>query len=164
METTTTSLFPVVEAFKLQTRLFRNVTKDISEEHARAHFGGSPNHIAWITGHLVSTRYALGAMLGLSDREPYPELFGNGRGIQANITYPSMEQLTADWGVFADKITDRLESLTEEELQADPPIQTPIGDRTLRGFITFICHHEAYHIGQIGIARRHFGYDPMSYS
>ena len=148
----------------MQTRLFRNVTNDITDEHAKAHFGGSPNHIAWITGHLVSTRYTLSTVLGLIDREPYPELFESGKVIQDDMDYPSMDKLTAGWEDFGEKIIDRLESLTEDELQADPPIQTPIADNTLRGFITFICHHEAYHIGQLSILKRHFGYEPLSYS
>lgn len=164
METATTTLQPVIEAFKMQTRLFLNVTSDITEEHAKAHFAGSPNHIAWITGHLVSTRYTLSTVLGLTDREPYPELFETGKGIQDDMDYPSIDNLIAGWEDFSEKIIDRLESLTEDELQADPPIQTPIGDNTLRGFITFICHHEAYHIGQLSILKRHFGYEPLSYS
>ena len=164
METATTTLQPVIETFKLQTRLFLNVTRDITEEHAKAHFGGSPNNIAWITGHLVATRYMLSTVLGLTDREPYPELFEKGKGIQDDVTYPSMDKLTAGWEDFAEKIIDRLESLTEDELQADPPIQTPIGDNTLRGFITFIWHHEAYHIGQVSILKRYFRYERMSYA
>lgn len=164
METTITSLQPAIEAFKLQTRLFRNVTKDITEDHASGLFGGSPNHISWITGHIVSTRYMLGNVLGLSDREPFPELFERGQGIKEDAKYPSIEKLTAGWEEFADKIIARLESLNEDELLADPPVQTPIAEYNLRGFITFICHHEAYHIGQLSLARRHFGYEPMSYA
>ncbi len=163
METATTTLQPVIEAFKMQTRLFRNVIQDITEEHAKAHFGGSPNHIAWITGHIVANRYILGALLGLPDKGPYPELFESGKGIQHEIDYPSLEKLTEHWETFGEKIIDKMESLTEDELQAEPPIETPIGDKTLRGFITFLCHHEAYHIGQLSLARRHFGYEPMSY-
>jgi uncharacterized damage-inducible protein DinB len=164
METITTSLQPLIEAFKLQTRLFRNVTKDITDEHAKSNFGGSPNNIAWITGHLVSTRYMLGTVLGITDREPFPELFERGKGIQEDAQYPSMEDLTASWDSFAEKIISRLENMSEDDLQAEAPVQTPISENTLRGFITFLCHHEAYHIGQLSLARRHFGYEPMSYA
>lgn len=164
MEATITTLQPVIEAIKLQTRLFNNVTKDITEEHARAHVAGSPNHISWITGHLVSTRYMLGSVLGLTDKEPFPALFERGQGIQDDAAYPSMKQLTAGWDELAEKIMERLESLNEDDLNADPPIQTPVAENTLRGFITFICHHEAYHIGQLSLIRRIFGYEPMSYA
>lgn len=163
MDIITTSLQPVIEAINLQTRLFKNVIKDISEEHASDHFAGSPNHFSWITGHIVSTRYSLGAVLGLTDMEPYPELFEKGQGIKES-PYPTIEQLTAGWVDFAEKLISRLQELTEDELQADPPVHTPIKENTLRGFITFLCHHEAYHIGQLSLARRIFGYEPMSYS
>ena len=103
METATTTLQPVIEAFKLQTRLFRNVTKDITEEHVKADFAGSPNHIAWITGHLVSSRYMLGSVLGLTEREPFPGLFESQKGIQHDIDYPSMDELTAGWEEFSRK-------------------------------------------------------------
>jgi uncharacterized damage-inducible protein DinB len=164
METQTTTLQPVIEAFRLQTRLFRNVIKDISDDHARAQFAGSPNHIAWITGHIVSTRYMLSSILGLADREPYPELFERGKGILDDADYPAIDKLGEGWEAFAEKLLSRLEGLSEDELMAEPPIQTPIAEYTLRGFITFICHHEAYHIGQLSLARRHFGYEPMSYA
>ena len=163
MEIIATSLQPLIEAFKLQTRLFRNVTKDISDEHARANVGGSPNNIAWITGHLFSTRYMLGTVLGITDREPFPDFFERGKGIQEGIEYPSMASLTNGWEEFAEKIISRIESISEDELQAEAPVQTPISENTLRGFITFLCHHEAYHIGQLSMARRHFGYEAMSY-
>ncbi len=164
METIATSLQPLIEAFKLQTRLFLNVTKDISDEHAVTGIGGSSNHIAWITGHLFSTRFMLGTVLGITDREPFPDLFERGKGIQEGATYPSMKELTNGWNEFAEKIISRLASMSEDELQAETPVQTAIAENTLRGFITFLCHHEAYHIGQISIVRRYFGYEAMSYS
>ncbi len=164
MKMETTSLKAAIEAFRLQTRLFLNVIADIDDEDAAASFGGSPNHISWIAGHIVSTRYMLGTVLGLTDREPFPELFERGKGVQENAAYPSLADIGAGWKDFAVRIIERLESLTEEDLSTDPPIQTPVSDHTLRGFITFIAHHEAYHIGQLSLARRHFGYEPMSYA
>lgn len=163
METTTTSLQPLLESFKLQTRLFLNVTKDISEEHARGLVGSSPNTIAWITGHLFSTRYMLGTVLGITDREPFPDLFERGKGIQEGVDYPSLPELSKGWNEYAEKIIAHLEGMSEDELQAEAPVQTPISENTLRGFITFLCHHEAYHIGQLSLARRYFGYEAMSY-
>lgn len=43
------------------------------------------------------------------------------------------------------------ESVSEADLQADPPIQTPVSYYSLRGFLTFICHHEAYPIRQLSL-------------
>jgi hypothetical protein len=160
-----TSLRPAIEIFRLHTSLFRNVTGDINEEHAQASMGGSPNHIAWITGHIVSNRYMLATILGLTAREPFAELFESGKGIQEDGRYPSMKSLADGWDALAEKVIAKLESLTEDDLEGDPPIATPVAsDNTLRGFITFLAHHEAYHIGQLSLARRFFGYEPMEYS
>jgi uncharacterized damage-inducible protein DinB len=162
MFTVTTTLLPVIEQFRLQTQLLLNVSGDISEEHAKAHLAGSPNHIVWIIGHVVSMRYLLGSVLGMTDKEPYPELFEGGKGIQ-EISYPSIAQLTTTWEEQSAKLIARLESLTEDDLQVEPPFRTPVKDKTLRGFIAFLAHHEAYHLGQLGLARRYFGYQPMRY-
>jgi hypothetical protein len=164
MEFQNQSLQAIIQAFHLQTRLYRNVTKDISDENATQAIGGSSNHIAWITGHLFSTRYMLGAVLGITDREPFPELFERGKGIQEGLQYPSMANLTNGWEEFAEKIITCLAGMTEDDLQAEAPVKTPVSENTLRGFITFLCHHEAYHIGQLSIARRYFGYEAMSYA
>jgi hypothetical protein len=165
-----TSLRPAIEIFRLHTRLFRNVTRDINDEHAQTPIGGtpmggSPNHIAWITGHIVSNRYMLATILGLTAREPFAELFESGKGIQEDARYPSMKSLADGWDALAEKVIAKLESLTEDDLEADPPIATPVvSDNTLRGFITFLAHHEAYHIGQLSLARRFFGYEAMEYA
>jgi uncharacterized damage-inducible protein DinB len=76
-----------------------------------------------------------------------------------------MKSLADGWDALAEKVIAKLESLTEDDLEGDPPIATPVAsDNTLRGFITFLAHHEAYHIGQLSLARRFFGYEPMEYS
>jgi hypothetical protein len=160
-----TTLHPAIETLRLHTRLFHNVIKEVTEEHARTPIGGSPNHITWITGHIVSNRYMLATILGLAVREPFAELFERGKGIQEDGIYPPLKSLADGWDGLSEKIVAKLESLTEDDLLADPPIRTPVAsDQTLRGFITFIAHHEAYHIGQLSLARRHYGYEPMEYT
>lgn len=160
-----TTLHAAIEILRLHTRLFHNVIRDVGEEHAQTPISGSPNHIAWITGHIVSNRYMIATILGLTLQEPFAELFERGKSIQDDLTYPSMKSLADGWDALSEKVIAKLESLTEDDLLADPPISTPIAsDQTLRGFITFIAHHEAYHIGQLSLARRFFGYEPMEYS
>ncbi|NRB53480.1 MAG: DinB family protein [Saprospiraceae bacterium] len=165
METQSTTLASVIDQFHLQTRLFENVVKGFREEHLHERLDGITNHVAWITGHLVSGRYLAAFVLGVPAREPYPELFAKGKGLDENIRYPSLEELTKDWPTISEKLLARLENLTEIELNSEAPVPSPMTPRnqTLRGFITFISHHEAYHIGQLGILRRYFDLEAMSY-
>ncbi len=166
MPTTQTIISPLVQMFRLQTTLFRNATKDITPAHAHHRFMEITNHMAWITGHIVSTRFALGTVLGLPLREPFPQLFARGKGLDENITYPSFEELTKDWSVISEPLIDRLENLKDWELEAEAPVPSPMSQYNggLIGFITFIAHHEAYHIGQLGLARRFFNYEAIAYN
>lgn len=152
-----------MDQLNLQTRLFKNVISGIDEEAAHKKIEGSPNHAAWIAGHLVSSRYILVNMIGMTDKEPHPELFANRKGIQADVKYPSMDELTKGWDEIGKKLTARLSEMTEEELSNPTPFQIPTGNNTLQGLAAFISHHEAYTIGQLSIFRRFLGLSAMSY-
>jgi hypothetical protein len=156
------SIKHLINQFDLQTRLFNNVTKDIKDSDSTKRMNGNTNHIAWLTGHLVSSRYNLGAALGITDKEPYPALFENRKGMDKNAKYPSMQDLTKDWDPITKKISAKLNSLTEDVLNTKMPSPVPTGE-TLGDLIAFLMHHEAYTIGQLGIYRRFHGQEAMSY-
>lgn len=165
MERQETTLASVIDQFHLHTRLFEQVVKDLRAEHLDVRLNGITNHVAWITGHLVSGRYLAAYVLGVPAREPFPELFAKGKGLDESITYPSLPDLTKDWPDISQKLLTRLASLTERELGAEAPVPSPMTpyNQSLRGFLTFIAHHEAYHIGQLGIMRRFFDLEAMRY-
>ena len=148
---------------KLQTKLFKNVCADFSEEYAQKTLSKDTAHIAWIAGHLVSSRYALAGLFGADVKEPFPDVFGQGKGMDQSLSYPSMADLLKDWNSVSEKLSERLESLSDDELSASAPYQFPIEDSTMLGLLVFFVHHEAYHIGQIGIARKFFGFDALAY-
>jgi hypothetical protein len=159
----TNSIGPIVDQLNLQTRLLQNVISGINDEAAHKRLEGSPNHAAWITGHLVSSRYDLGNMIGINDKEPFPELLGNRKAIQPDLKYPSMSELTKGWDEIGKKLTKRLSEMTDEELSKPTPFPIPTGNNTILGLAAFISHHEAYSIGQLSIFRRFLGLSAMSY-
>jgi len=61
-------------------------------------------------------------------------------------------------------ILERIAELLEGMLQGQSEQQLPTDDRTLLGAISFLLHHESYHIGQMGLLRRLLGYPSMSYT
>lgn len=159
----TSTMKPLISQFHLQTRLFKNVTDSIIDAEAQTRLNGNTNHIAWLTGHIVSTRFVMANVLGVPVKEPFPELFENGKGMDPEVEYPSMNDLLKDWEGISGKILPVLEGLTDEALEQKGPFPVPTGD-TVGDFVTFLMHHEAYTIGQIGIARRFFGREAMKYS
>ncbi len=159
----TNSIAPIVDQLNLQTRLFKNVISGINDEAAHKKLDGSPNHAAWIAGHLVSSRYILVNVIGITDKEPFPELFANRKSIQPDVEYPSMDELTKGWDNIAKKLTARLSEMTDEDLSKPSPFPIPTGNNTIQGIAAFISHHEAYTIGQLSIFRRFLGLSAMSY-
>lgn len=149
--------------FNLQTRLFSNVTAGVPDANSVKTLNENTNHIAWLTGHIVSTRFMMAAVLGITAQEPFPALFANSKGRDAAAVYPPMNELTRDWNSISEKIAAALEALPAEALQTKMPQPVPTGD-TLGDFLGFLMHHEAYSIGQLGIARRFFGLEAMTYN
>jgi hypothetical protein len=121
------------------------------------------NHAAWLAGHLVSTRYMLANVSGLQLAEPNPELFGNGKGLEVTATYPGLASVASQWEEISHKLTQHLKGLNSKSLTQKAPFPTPAGE-TLADFVTFLVHHEAYHLGQLGILRRYFGKEAMKYN
>lgn len=156
------SIHHLVNQFDLQTRLFNNVTDGVSDAQSHQAMSDNTNHLAWLVGHTVSTRYMLANGLGIQDQEPYPDLFSDRRGIDRAATYPGMADLTRTWNDLSAKISGALRNLPEEALASPIPEPVPTGG-TLADLIAFICHHEAYTIGQMGIVRKYHGLPAMKY-
>lgn len=100
----TNTIQHLLDLFDLQTRLFNNVVQGISDTLSISRISEHNNHVAWLTGHTVSTRYMLANALGMQLNEPFPDLFANGKGLQQDVTYPSMDALTANWSEISDTL------------------------------------------------------------
>src|SRR5207248_1054268 len=148
METQTLShvsiLTPVIEQFRLHTRLFNNVLEGVSNLDGPKRFSQRTNPVTWIVGHIVSSRFMAANMIGITDKEPFPQFFANGKGHQNDLNYPNIEELRNAWEPISEKFINKLNELSEEELNAPSPAEFPIGDQTVRGALAFFSDHEAY--------------------
>lgn len=161
--TTTTSISVLLKQYDLQTRLYKNVLNDVEEPKSNQRVSETMNHIKWVAGHLLSARMNLLKIAGREPDEHYDQLFGHGNGIDPNADYPVIEEILEKWDSTSILVRTVLAQLPEEALDGEMT-QTPIGDSSLRGFLAFMMHHEAYHIGQLGILRKYIGLDAMIYS
>jgi hypothetical protein len=164
--TTQSNVSPITDLigqFRLQERLFNNVTAEISDTHSLQRMNQNTNHMAWLIGHVVSTRYMILNVIGGNAGEPFPDLFAQGKGLQENAAYPTVKELTKDWNSVSQLMEEKLNSLSETELNANAPFPTPCGT-SIKNFISFCAHHEAYTLGQLGLYRRFHGYTAMKYN
>lgn len=148
--------------FEMQTRLFSNALENLGTDQTTRPTN-STNHLAWLAGHLVSTRYMLLGLLGGTADEPHPELYAQGKAIDESLPYPTLEQSIADWNEVTPSFMEALSNVNEETLSAKAPFPVPLGEK-IGEVVAFFAHHEAYHIGQMGILRKYFGKEAMKYN
>jgi uncharacterized damage-inducible protein DinB len=152
----------VISQFEIHNILFGNVLEGTEENNAHS-LNEFTNHISWIAGHLVSSRYMIANLLGLQLEEPYVGLFEHGKGIDRKAEYPTISKQINAWNEITPQLIEKLKSTPDETLDNKGPFKVPTGE-TIGQIINFFAHHEAYHLGQLGILRKYFGKEAMKYN
>ncbi|MDH3524891.1 MAG: DinB family protein [Acidobacteriota bacterium] len=155
-------ILPAATLFRFNSGMLSLGLSDLGQEHAvRRLKDGEGSSIAFLVGHVTSSRYGLLKSLGAADGNPYAELYGSRVGARDGSAYPPIGELKAGWDEAAETLHAALDAVTDEEALAPDAAGFPIPDQTLRGRLTFVAWHESYHIGQIGILRTEMGYPSM---
>jgi hypothetical protein len=157
----------LIGLYDYHTKLFLNALADISDKDAQDRLGTKANHIAWIAGSLVYQRQVLANILNIDVKQTSEHLFKadkdeGHKGIQDNVTYPSLSEYKQDWNKISPALKEALVNISEEQLSAPDPFGMP-GDYTFFDTLTFCMDRESYCIGQIGLYRRLLGYDAMKW-
>jgi uncharacterized damage-inducible protein DinB len=122
------------------------------------------NHIAFLALHLLDARtYAANLMSGPPVRHELAEMLESATGIDDIAVFPALEQVTREWGEVCDAFERRLKEQDESSLSAESGRTYPNGRSDLLGVLSFLMHHESYHIGQVNLLRRHAGLKPVSF-
>lgn len=154
--------------FDLHHRLYNNVLTDFTDEETnqRLHGDKNMNHVKYLSGHLLNSQYGLGIIAGISPEIKWNDLFAVMGQSEAkdDIVYPDIEEIKREWNGMHEEIRKGLEKLTPKVLTTKPPAPFDQVADSIGELWAFINHHQAYHIGQIGILRKGFGKEPMSYS
>ncbi len=168
-ETTPASTFaplalPIAQVFDLGSRMVRVSLGDLTNEAAlrRPHPEGSS--ISFLTGHLIAGRHTALDMIGEPslEAERWRQQFGGGLSATDGEGYPPIEELLVAWNELTPTFRKALGTLSEDRLLTPIPQHPfPTTEDTLRGVLTFLAFHEAYHVGQIGFLRTFLGYPPV---
>ena len=155
------SIWTVAEQFRITTNLFIKAMSGIDAEVAMRRPGPVSNPLLWLAGHVTQFRSRLLTLVGVPRDFPWEEIFDTGATVGPREIYPSPEELVAMWEEFSELLMDRLETLTEDDLNAPPSARVPTTDASLRGAIGYFSLHEAYHVGQMGYVRKWLGRSPI---
>lgn len=158
--------------YDLHNLLFNNVIVGISDEESNKSILEPMNNVKWLAGHLLWAQRNLARMAGADVVIPW-----TGHFLQKNAAtpeeinapkgeFPTLDQIKDKWNGVNLPIRAGLENLSEETLNEVINTNHPIlpFDDTLAGLWSFINHHQAYTIGQIGVLRRGMGKEPMRYN
>ncbi len=152
----------LIVLYDMHTTYFANVIADISDKDSHNRLNTKANHIAWLTGSLVEQRYEIATRLGSDNKQAAHELFKDNKGIQDNITYPSLSEFKKDWETISPVLRNALVNISSEKLDESFEMM-PGMKMTYYDLITFIIYREANMIGQIALWRRLLGYEAMKY-
>lgn len=149
----------ITAQFDLHNRLFNNVLAGISDSDAGTQAHSSANHIQFLAGHLVYTRLMMKDLAGIAADDRFAQFDKN---MDPALAYLPLSEIVAKWNEMAPKLSEALKHLPAEALSGPGPFPSPMG-ASLEDCLGFLMHHEAYHLGQLGILRKMAGQDAMGY-
>jgi hypothetical protein len=150
--------------FNLNTRLFNNTLAGATEELSEQRVSGHSNSFKWVATHTVWARYNMLMFLNKPVQNPYQGLFEKFKPYDSADKYPTLEEIKNEWQKSSELLKEALGSITEEQLAADSPLKSPIGDFTNAGTLAFLAQHESYDIGQLGFLKKYLTKEAMAYN
>jgi len=150
--------------FNLNSRLFLNALAGVTEEQAKERISDHNNPLNWLAVHTVWARYNIAALMGKPGNNPYNGLFEGFKPFDPNYKYATLAEAKAEWQKATDLLKEAIAAVTDEQLAADAPFKNPTGDSSISGTIAFLAQHESYDIGQIGLLKKYFTKEAMSYN
>jgi len=151
MQIQTSASTAYTDLLSMQAQIFNNAFDGITDKDTLKRPNDQVNHINWLLGHLATCRFMLLNLIGGNDSDPYFNIYF--KGINTSIKYPALKEIKANWNKASKLLIERIESLSEEEM--DTEISGKGGKP--KDFISFFIYHEAYHLGQVGYARKYLG-------
>ncbi len=155
----------IIPAYRMHSQSFKNALEGISEKAALERIDNKTNHVVWMTGNLVNCRYWIGSLLGIADKDPCEDLFAEGRSLDENLSYPTLEELKKNFAVISPTVYQKLLSATDEQLDKafSFGMNIPFVPENVLNLIGMCIGREDYLLGQIGLMRKLLGLKGISY-
>lgn len=155
----------VIPAYRMHTQTFNNALHGISEADAWKRIENRTNHILWMTGNLVNTRYWLADVLGIGEKDPNEDLFKDAKALDEKLKYPSLESLKIEWHKISRIVFQKIIGMSPSELKQPYSFGMNVSfvEENKLNMAGMCIDRESYLFGQIGLMRRILGYPGMSY-
>ena len=123
------------------------------------------NHALWFAGHIgLVDDFLVSAIAAEKPQQPegYKEKFGMGsRPTSRPADYPAAETVLAFWRERREALLKVLAGLSEDDLARPKPVGLPELFTDVASMFELATRHEAMHAGQVTVARRALGHEPL---
>ena len=140
--------------FRTSHALMHKALEGLTPEQAMERRGDA-NPILWVAAHIVAVRASFTKGLGGSVDVPWGKQFPRGGSVADVSEWPALADVRAKWDEVHAAFMAQLETLTSAQGAAETPV--PGLDGTVLGVVSLAAIHDAYHVGQLGAARRAYG-------
>lgn len=158
------SLMPLAAVVELNTHLVLNCLEGMDDHTATRRLDDHTNNVALIAAHLVDARHFVARHLGAHLGSPFGGDFDEVQSIEDVEAFPTLGAIREAWDRASQALLDRLNSVGPEDLPDMAPVPSPSSDGTFLGWLWFMVDHEAYHVGQLALLRKHFGLPAMRWT
>lgn len=152
---------PVLGILELNAALFRRALEGVDQASGERRPNDHTNSLAFIACHALDARFYLMKLAGHERTNPWQTLFDAATDISSMTEFPPLYEVLAEWDELHEATLACLAEMTLAELDAESEARFPTEDRSILGAIAFLAFHEAYHVGQMGLVRKYFGFDPV---
>jgi uncharacterized damage-inducible protein DinB len=150
-------LSALVEIFNLNTRLFRELTDNLSDEQARERPSNETYSIVFLACHLVEARDCLARLVGIEKTRSLAEVLQSVTTVVELNNEPPLDQVKEAWEEVTALLWERIPCLSSDSLDQESSDRFPLDNSSVFGGLVFLLHHESYHIGQLAFLRRYLG-------
>ncbi|HET6862073.1 MAG TPA: DinB family protein [Pyrinomonadaceae bacterium] len=144
--------------YKTNTDIVGKTISEVSDERWFDKPGDDSNHLMWVVGHLVWSRWNVLKLLGQEWDIPAARLFERGATVANQDEYPTVEAMKTAWAGVSGKLAATLADASDETLSKSAPKGPPTFDGKLSGVVAFLAFHETYHVGQVSYLKKWLGY------
>ena len=136
------SIQAVADIFGVNNQLVEMAFKGVEDSDVNVRPENKANSLQWLAGHITGSRYMLANILGLDMSYPWEELFNRGVKVTGDESYPPLDDMKKVWAEITAQLTDRMETITEEELDEECRLKFPTSYKTKVGAVSFFALHE----------------------
>ena len=124
------SLKPLVEIVLFNNALFASAVGDVSESEASEQPSDTTNSFRWVLGHVVTGRYVIGEVCGISPELPWEGVF---MAATNRADLPAIPEIVATFDEMTPVLIKSLAGMDEKSLLTAPSSPFPTAEENNTG-------------------------------